>query len=409
MSLDPGTRLKRFADLVVQVGANVQPGSDVMLRTDIAHIEIARAVVERAYAAGAAWVEILWSDGPIRHSQLTHAGLERLTQPRPWAIERTRAWAAGRGVSIALTGDPDPHLLDDVDPAKAAAFPLEEAIAFREALMGGQLRWTVVAAPNPGWAREVFGEPDLERLWDAVATAMRLDDPDPAQSWRERAAELAGRARALDSLELTELRYRGSGTDLTVGLVPGTRWTGGSMDDPDGLTYMPNIPTEEVFASPDRRRADGVIRLTKPVIVAGQVVEGLQATFADGRIASVTAARGADAVRAQLETDEGARSLGEVALVDRDSRIAKAGILFHDTLFDENAGCHVAWGQSFPFSVAGGLGKGADELYEIGLNRSAVHTDVVIGGEGITVTASGPKGSVDIIRDDEWVLSSAAR
>lgn len=409
MSLDPGTRLERFADLVVRVGANVQPGSDVMLRTDVAHIEIARAVAERAYLAGAAWVEIIWSDGPIRHSQLTHASLERLTQPRPWAIERTRAWAAGRGVSIALTGDPDPHLMDDVDPAKAAAFPLEEAIAFREALMGGQLRWTVVAAPNPGWAREVFGEPDVERLWDAVATAMRLDDPDPAQSWRERAAELAARARALDSLELTELRYRGSGTDLTVGLVPGTRWTGGSMDDPNGLTYMPNIPTEEVFASPDRRRADGVISLTKPVIVVGQVVEGLQATFADGRITSVTAAKGAEAVRAQLETDEGARSLGEVALVDRASRIAKAGILFHDTLFDENAGCHVAWGQSFPFSVAGGLAKGADELYEIGLNRSAVHTDVVIGGDGMAVTASGPKGPVDIIRDDEWVLSSGAR
>jgi aminopeptidase len=284
MSVDPGARLERFADLVVRAGANVQPGSDVMLRTDIAHLEIARAVVERAYVAGAAWVEIVWSDGPIRHSQLTHASIERLTQTRPWVIERTKAWAAGRGVSIVLTGDPNPHLFDDVDPAKAAAFPLEEVRAGREALLGGQLRWTVVAAPNPGWAREVFGEPDVERLWDAVATAMRLDDPDPSQSWRERAAELAARARALTSLELTELRYRSSGTDLTVGLVPGTRWTGGSMDDPDGLTYMPNIPTEEVFASPDRRRAEGVISLTKPVIVAGQVVEGLQATFADGRI-----------------------------------------------------------------------------------------------------------------------------
>jgi aminopeptidase len=404
MSLDPQARLERFADLVVRVGANVQPGSHVMLKTNIANLEIARAIVERAYVAGAAWVEIDWSDGPIRHSQLTHASIERLTQTRPWVIERIKAWAAGQGVSIALTGDPDPHLLDDVDPAKAAAFPMEEVIASREVTIGGQVRWTVVAAPNPGWAREVFGEPDVERLWEAVSTAMRLDDPDPVASWRERAAELGARARALDALELTELRYRSPGTDLTVGLVPGTRWTGGSMDDRNGLTYMPNIPTEEVFASPDRRLADGVISLTKPVIISGQVVEGLRATFSSGRITDVTAENGAETARAQLDTDEGARSLGEVSLVDRGSRIAKAGILFHNTLFDENAGCHVAWGQSFPFAVADGLSKNREELYEIGLNRSAVHTDVVIGGEGMTVTASGPKGTVDIIRDDDWVL-----
>ncbi len=402
--LDPDTRLERFADLVVRVGANVQPGSEVMLSTDVAHLDIARAVVERAYLAGAAWVEILWADGPIRRSQLNHATIERLTQTRPWALERTRAWAAGRGLAIALTGNPDPHLLDDVDPAKAAAFPLEEVMAAREAQLGGKVRWTVAAAPNPGWAREVFGEPDVERLWEAVATAMRLDEADPVASWRARAAELAARARALDALELTEVRYRGTGTDLTVGLVPGTRWTGGSMDDAEGVTYMPNLPTEEVFTSPDRRSADGVISLTKPVIISGQLVEGLTATFSGGRITDVTATKGAEAARAQLDTDEGARSLGEVSLVDRESRIAKAGILFHNTLFDENAGCHVAWGQSFPFAVADGLSKNQEELYELGLNHSAVHTDVVIGGNGITVTGSGPKGEAEIIRDDDWVL-----
>jgi len=205
-------------------------------------------------------------------------------------------------------------------------------------------------------------------------------------------------------LDLAEVRYRSAGTDLTVGLLPGTRWTGGGGTDPDGLAFLPNIPTEEVFTSPDRRRADGTIRLTKPVIVGGQVVEGLTVTFSGGRITDVTAASGAESVRAQLNTDDGARSLGEVSLVDRDSRIARAGILFHNTLFDENAGCHVAWGQSFPFAVTGGLDKSEEERYEIGLNRSAVHTDVVIGGEGMAVTGTGPAGTVEIIRDDEWVL-----
>ncbi|HXC84373.1 MAG TPA: aminopeptidase [Trebonia sp.] len=399
-----GERLERFADLIVRIGANVQPGSEVLLSSDIAHQEIARAVVERAYVAGAAWVEIEWSDGQIRRSEVTHATMEQLTKTRPWMIELVRSWVADRGVAISLTGDPDPHLLDGADPAKATAVRMGEAIAFREAILGARLRWTVVPAPNAGWAREVFGEPDVERLWDAVATAMRLDDPDPVASWRTRAAELAARGRALDSLELTEVHYRGAGTDLTVGLVPDCRWTGGSMDDPDGLVYMPNIPTEEVFTSPDRRLADGVITLTKPVIIGGRVVEGLRVTFADGRIADVKATEGVEAVRAQLATDDGARSLGEVSLVDRDSRVAKAGILFHNTLFDENVACHVAWGQSFPFAVAGGLEKSGDQLFEMGLNRSAVHTDVVIGGDGMTVTGSGPKGTVEIILDDKWVL-----
>jgi aminopeptidase len=397
-------RLERFADLVVRVGANVQPGSGVMLGADIAHLEIARAVVERAYAAGAAWVEVEWSDGPIRRSRLTHASIETLTRARPWAIQRAKEWAAERGVVISLVGDPDPHLLDDVDPAKAAAFSVEEAKAYQDAILVQQLRWTVVAAPNPGWATEVYGEPDVERLWEAVATAMRLDEADPVASWQERNAELAARGRALDALGLTEVSYRSAGTDLTVGLVRGSRWTGGGGNDPDGHAYMPNIPTEEVFTSPDRRRADGTISLTKPVIISGQVVEGLRVTFSGGRVTDVTATSGADAVRAQLDTDEGARSLGEVSLVDRESRIAKAGILFHNTLFDENAACHVAWGQSFPFAVAGGLDMSDEERYAIGLNRSAVHTDVVIGGDGMTVTGTGPKGTVEIIRDDEWVL-----
>jgi aminopeptidase len=404
--MNDNDRLERFADLVVRIGANVQPGSGVLLRTDTAHLEIARAVVERAYAAGASWVEIEWSDGPIRRSQLTYAGIERLTKTRPWVIERTKAWAVERGVSITLIGDPDPHLLDDVDPAKAAAFPVEEAIAYQEAVLGHQLRWTVVPAPNPGWAQEVFGEPDVERLWEAVATAMRLDEADPVASWRQRAAELAARGRALNALDLTEMHYRSTATDLTVGLVPNTRWIGGSMDDPDGVTYMPNLPTEEVFTSPDRRRADGMISLTKPVIISGQVVEGLKVTFASGRITDVTATLGVESVRTQLDTDEGARSLGEVSLVDRDSRIAKADILFHNMLLDENAACHVAWGRGFPFSVADGLAKSNEERYEIGLNRSAIHTDVVIGGEGMTVTGTGPKGTVEIIRDDEWVLET---
>lgn len=397
-------RIERFADVVVRAGANVQPGQGVILRTDTAHLEISRAVVEAAYAAGAAWVEPVWTDGPMRRAAVDHASLESLTTSRGWALQRTREWAEQGVASIGLVGDAYPHLLDGADPVRAAAFPVEEVQATRESLIGGGLRWTLVGAPNPGWAQQVFGEPDTQRLWDAVATAMRLDTDDPALAWRERAATLADRASRLDDLELASVRYVGDGTDLTVGLIPGCRWTGGGLIDPAGIPYMPNIPTEEVFTSPDRRRADGVIRLTKPLALQGRLVHGLRVEFAGGRIVDVTADSGAEVVRAQLETDPGARSLGEVSLVDADSRIAKAGIVFHNTLFDENAGCHVAWGTGFPFSLPGGMRMSPAEREELGLNSSAVHTDVVIGGEGITVTGTGPKGTVEIIRDDVWVL-----
>lgn len=395
--------VQRFADLVVRAGVNVQPGQGVVLRADTAHLTIARAVVERAYEAGAAWVETILTDGPIRRSEVDHATVATLSATRPWALEQIASWDADRVVMISLVGDPDPHLMDGADPARATAVRGAERSAQRESLTSGRIRWTVVAAPNPGWATQVFGEPDVDRLWAAVATAMRLDEADPVAQWKDRAATLGARAAQLDALELTELRYLGEGTDLTVGLIPGCVWTGGGMSDPDGVVYMPNLPTEEVFTSPDKHRADGVIRLTKPLALAGRLVTGLRAEFKDGRIVEVSADANADTVRAQLEAD-GARSLGEVSLVDRDSRIAAAGIVFHNTLFDENAGCHVAWGQSFPFAVPGGVAMTPDQRADLGLNASSVHTDVVIGGAGITVTGHGPAGPVEIIRADEWVL-----
>ncbi|GAA2866428.1 aminopeptidase [Actinoplanes cyaneus] len=395
--------IERFADVVVRAGVNVQPGQGVVLNTDTAHLEIARAVVEAAYAAGAAWVEPIWSDGPMRRSEVDHASLDQLRASRPWVLQRTREWGEQGAAWITLVGDADAHVLDGADPVKAAARRVEESHARREAVLG-KLRWTAVGAPNPGWAGQIFGEPDLERLWQAVGTAMRLDEDDPVTAWQHRAATLAERGAALDALELTEVRYRGEGTDLTVGLIPGCHWTGGGMVDDAGIAYMPNIPTEEVFTSPDRSRADGVLLVTKPLVLSGRLVTGLRLTFEGGRITAVAADEGADIVEAQLATDEGARYLGEVSLVDRDSRIAQAGIVFHNTLFDENAGCHVAWGQSFPFAVPGGVAMSQEQRGALGLNSSGVHTDVVVGGAGITVTGSGPKGTVDIIRDDEWVL-----
>jgi aminopeptidase len=406
--MTPDDRLTRYAQLVVRIGANVQAGQPVSVSADIVHAPVVRAVVEQAYLAGASRVEVEYTDAHVRRSALLHAPAESLTATPAWTLARLREFESDGAALIRLTGNPDPHLFDGIDPARVAATPPEMATESRRVLLGGKVSWTICAAPNPGWAEQVFGEPDVERLWQAVGIAMRFDAPDVVAAWREHRERLKRRAQALDALDLDGVRYFGDGTDLTVGLLPGCRWTSGSLTRQDGVEYMPNMPTEEVFTSPDRRRADGVITLTRPLVMprAGVRVEGLQVEFAGGRIIGARADSGEDAIRAELDSDDGARSLGEVSLVDGASKVREAGVIFHDTLYDENAGCHVAWGQGFPFAVEGGQAMTSDALFDLGINRSTVHTDVVIGGPGVSVEGITRDGTrVRIVDDDKWVLA----
>jgi aminopeptidase len=408
--MDDPTRIQRYAELVVKAGAGVRPGTVVQLTCAIEHLDLARAVVEQAYLAGASRVHVDYQDAQVRRSAVRHAPLEGLTSVEPWELARLDHLGEVGAAFIRLTGSADPHVFDGLDPARVAALPVELAARVRRLFMSGAVTWTIVAAPNEGWATQVFGEPDVEALWDKVSVVMRLDEADPVTAWRERSAELAARGRALDALGLDAVRYHGEGTDLLVGLIPDHVWTGGGMTTDAGVDYLPNMPTEEVFTSPDRARADGVIRLTRPLVLpgTGSLVEGLVVTFEGGRIVDVQADTGADLVRAQLDTDEGARRLGEVSLVDGTSRVRAAGVVFHDTLYDENAGCHVAWGTGFPFAVRGGLAMAPEERESRGLNSSAVHTDVVVGGPGVSVDGLLADGTVvPIITDDAWVLPVA--
>jgi aminopeptidase len=401
------SRLQRYAELVVRVGLNVQPGQRVTVKADIDHAPVARAVVEEAYLAGASAVTVDYADPHVRRSTLRHAPTETLTTTPGWRLQQVHDLQETRGAVVTLTGNADPHLYDGIPAERVAAVPMDLAIASRALLDAGDVAWAVVAAPNSGWAQQVFGEPDVERLWDAVAVAMRLDADDVVAAWREHAAMLHARGRALEALDLDSVRYVGEGTDLTVGLIPGARWVSGSVETNAGVPFMPNLPTEEVFTSPDRRRADGTIRLTRPLVMprAGVLVEGLEVRFEGGRIVDASAETGADAVRAELDTDEGARSLGEVSLVDGGSRVRAAGVVFHNTLYDENAGCHVAWGQGFPMVLPG---ASPEEQEAAGLNRSAVHTDVVVGGPGVDVVGTTRDGrTVELITDDAWVLPVA--
>jgi aminopeptidase len=257
--------------------------------------------------------------------------------------------------------------------------------------------WTVVGVPNEGWATQMFGEPDVDRLWDLVEHCVRLDEPDPVAAWHTHIERLGRRAKALDDLRIDAVHFHGAGTDLTVGLLPESRWLGVESETLDGITYVANMPTEEVYTTPDARRTEGVVTSTMPLSVLGTIVTGLRARFRDGRIVEVEADQGADVIRGQLASDEHAAALGEVALVDGTSRIGATGLTFFDTLYDENATCHVAYGDAYAEAVEGGRIEG--------VNVSAVHTDFMIGGPGVSVDALTRSGTrVPLLRENVWQL-----
>jgi aminopeptidase len=394
--------LARYADVVARVGVNVQPGQLVSIRGLVEHAEFARAIAEACYAAGAGRVEVDYADDFVRHSGIAHGASARMAEVCSVDLAVLDRLEAEGAALVRLSGNPHPELFDDLDPAAVVAAEKRDlAQRSREVLMGGRVSWNIVAAPNPGWARAVLGEPDVDRLWELVATAVRLSDPDPVQSWRDHLTVLARRAAHVEGLELDALHYEGPGTDLTIGLHPGGRWMGGAMGTSAGVVFAPNLPTEEVFSSPDPQRADGVIALTRPLMMpsTGILVEGLTLTFEGGRIVDATASRGQEAVLAELDSHPNARRLGEVALVDRTSRVREAGVIFHDTLYDENAGAHLAWGQAFPFAMP-------DAATPEMLNTAPVHTDVVVGGPGVSITGVTADGArIPLIVDDLWALA----
>jgi aminopeptidase len=402
--------LERYARLVMRVGINLQPGREVHVRAMIEHAPLVRALVRAGYEAGARRVDVNYEDLEVLRSQIALAPEDAVGTAPQWMFDQMADVKEQRRALVFVIGWP-PDMFDGLDPARVArSFPSPAALRPEARKLSDSRRraWVGIACATPAWAEQVYGEPDVDRLWEAIAHVCRLDESDPVAAWQAHIANLEARCALLNERRFDAIRFQGPGTDLTLGLLPQSRWRGGADETDDGLRYTANIPTDEVFTSPDRRRAEGVVRTTRPVgLVSGAIVRDLELVFEDGAIVQATAAHGEEEVRAQLDAYEGARHLGEIALVDSRSRVGELDTLFYNGLLDENAACHIAYGASF-LECYEGLPEDLsdDELRAMGVNRAHAHTDLMIGSDDVEVDGLDAGGdAVPLLRGGEWQLA----
>jgi aminopeptidase len=403
-----------YAALILHAGLHLRPGQRLFIgpNTPPAAAPLVHAVGRAAYAAGARWVDAVWYDPALARLRVELAPAEALNEYPAWIGHAAEEYTERGDAILSISGE-DPDLMHGLDLARAGQAQQARARAQRplsEAIARNVMNWTVAAFPTPAWANKVL--PDLpaaerqQRLWELVARVCRLDRPDPIDAWRAHVADLGARARYLTARRYTALHYEAPGTDLRLGLPPGHIWRGGELAAANGITYTPNLPTEEVFTLPDRARVDGVVRATLPLSHAGSLIEDFSLTFKEGRAVDVQARRGEAALRKVLETDAGAARLGEVALVAASSPVGQAGRLFYNTLFDENAASHLALGHAYRFTLQGGEALSPEAFAAAGGNLSDAHVDFMIGSAQMDVYGVCEDGvEQPLMRQGEWAFS----
>jgi aminopeptidase len=393
--------LERYAELIVAVGANVQPGQLVDVWSALGKEELTRAVTAAAYRRGAKFVDVAYYDPHVKRARVEHVAEESLEYIPPWHGERALQLGEARAASISFSGPTAPGLFDDLDPSRLGRDIYPRVKEWSKITNERTVNWSIAPAPTASWAKLVYPELEpseaLDRLWDAVVHVCRLDDEDPAAAWRARNADLAAAADRLTERRFDALHLEGPGTDLTVGLFPTSSWIGGSDSTAEGIQHMSNLPTEEVFTTPDPERVEGTVRATMPLFTQGTVVDGLTVRFEGGRAVQIDADSGAEIVRTLTTRDEGAKRLGEIALVDREGRIGGLDTVFYDTLLDENAASHLALGSAYEQGVA------SEDAGRI--NDSEIHLDFMVGGPDVDVTGITRDGErVPVLRDATWKI-----
>jgi aminopeptidase len=417
MPTDFEQMLRAYADLTVTIGLNLQPRQRLLIIGPIANggasleaAPLVREITASAYRAGARLVETLWGDEAALAARLQYAPRDSFDEFSAWLPAALVQHVDGGHAVLSIYAN-DPDQLKDAPPDLVAA--LQQATArsvrpFREHISRNHTNWAVVAAAASSWAARVFPDEapsrQVPRLWDAISRLCRLDRPDPIAAWESHLSDLAARTDHLNSKRYSALRYTGPDTALTIGLAPGHLWVGGRSANAAGILFAPNLPTEEVFTMPHKDRVDGVVRSTKPLSYGGTLIENFSLRFAEGRVVEVKAERNETVLQRLIEMDAGAARLGELALVPHSSPVAQTGVLFYNTLFDENAASHVALGAAYKFTLRGGEAMTEDEFERAGGNRSATHVDFMIGSAELDVDGVLPGGGVEpVMRAGEWI------
>jgi aminopeptidase len=403
-------QMEQLAEVAVRVGLGLAQGQELLITAPLDAVPLARRISEHAYKAGASLVTTLFTDEETTLMRFRHAPPESFDVASAWFYGGMAAAYRNGAARLAIMGE-DPMLLADQDTDKVARANRARSRAYMPALeliAAFATNWTIISCATPAWAKAVFPDDSMEvavaRLWDAIFAASRIDGPDPIAAWATHNRNLGDRTRILDDKRYAALRFRGPGTDLTVGLAEGHEWNGGAVTAKNGIVCNANIPTEEVFTAPHKEGVEGYVRSTKPLSYQGTLIEDIAVRFEGGRIVEVSARRGEEVLRRVIETDEGAGRLGEVALVPYASPISQSGLLFYNTLFDENAASHIVLGQAYSKCFLDGSALGEEELAARGANRSLIHIDWMIGSAAIDVDGIAVDGRLEpVMRNGEWV------
>ncbi len=405
--------IKKYAEFAVKIGTNPQKGQTLIINCPVDCAFFAQSCAEVAYTqTDVREVVVLYNDEKLSRLKLQHSELEVVEDIKPWIIRSKLDYLESEGGAcfLHIIAD-DPEIfkgLDSIKVDKAHTAMSKASIPVRKYTMSDKVQWSIVAIPSESWAKKVFPDDEdaVEKLYKVIFDVCRVTNGDPVGEWTAHIEKITACRDKLNELKLNSVRLKSkNGTDLTVGLAEDAIWEGAQSKTPEGYTFIANIPTEEVFTAPHRERTNGVVKGTKPYVYNGNLIKDFSVTFKDGKVVDYSAREGAELLGQLLDTDEGARHIGEIALVPNSSPINQSGILFFETLFDENAACHIAFGEGYPGTVLGGTKMNKEELLKKGVNDSLVHEDVMVGSEDMKITGMTKDGKeVLIFEDGEWVL-----